>query len=122
MPIRLRRVIILFAVVSTGWWAVANTHNQARPTGLKASFTHKTDIDSTRPTYCRVVSVRLTDTSSGSPTSWRWTFDNDKPSSTEQNPVVDGAGLTSSKLRVTLTIRVGGASSSVTEEIGFPVC
>jgi PKD repeat protein len=119
MPIWLRRLFILLVVVSAaGWWVATNTHRQAPSTGLVASFTFGFQGE-TSPTNCTVNAVRFTDTSSGSPTSWRWTFD-DGQSSTEQNPVWKSNGRGS--LKAKLTVRAGGASSSATQDFQFPVC
>lgn len=66
-------------------------------------------------TYCVNDTVQFTDTSSGQPTSWSWTFQNGNPAtSTAQNPVViyNTAGTFSVSLTATNKIGSNTASKS----------
>ena len=86
----------------------AATAAQAAGADLKAGFAHS-------PRYPTVgEAVRFTDTSKGSPTSWRWDF-GDGTSSTEQNP--SHAFLIRGPKRVVLVVGDGTRSKKATRTV-----
>jgi PKD repeat protein len=85
---------------------------------LVADFTFQVQLDSSGPTFCVPSSVDFTDTSTGGPTAWKWTFD-DGQILTDQNPHRDTVSYGES---VTLTVTRGSATADVTKQLDGPVC
>ncbi len=77
-------------------------------TGLKAAFTYTPSSPAPAQT------VQFTDTSTGSPTSWQWSFD-DGATSTDQNPA--HVFTTAGAYAVTLTVSSASGSKNSTRNI-----
>lgn len=84
------------------------------PTGLVADFEFSVKLDTTRPTFCPSVAVDFTDTSTGGPTTWHWTFP-DGSASDEQHPTYEHGVHTPEE--VTLTVGRGSETDSVTKTV-----
>jgi photosystem II stability/assembly factor-like uncharacterized protein len=89
---------VLYVCGSQGWF-----YRKASPVNAAFSANHTL--------ICQGGSVQFTDQSTGSPTSWNWTFEGGNPAtSTQQNPVVTYP--TSGTFDVTLVASRGGISGS----------
>lgn len=89
---------------------------------LRASFDYRVEYDTPNITSCAARSVRFTDKSVGRPTSWSWSFP-DGTSSQDASPIVspaDGQAFTAGE--VSLTVRRGDDSDSVTERVEVVAC
>jgi PKD domain len=88
---------------------------------LAASFSYEVDLDTTGRTVCTLDGIRFTDTSSGDPTSWRWSF-SDGQTSTDQNPVYEPIAGSPQELTATLEVRRDGTTDTATQTIVLPLC
>ena len=87
---------------------------ESDPSRLVADFEFTVDLDTTRPTFCPSVAVHFTDTSTGDPTTWHWTFP-DGSTSEERHPTYEH-GVDAPE-EVTLTIGRGSETDSVTKAV-----
>lgn len=85
---------------------------------LVASFSASFAQPSTGPTTCPVTAVHFDDRSTGAPTAWQWRFP-DGSRSSERNPTWK---TSLSVAEVTLTVRRGDESDSVTKMISTHSC
>ena len=86
----------------------------ADPTGLVAGFGFSVELDTTLPTFCPSLAVHSTDTSTGDPTTWRWTVP-DGSTSTEQHPTYEHR--VDAPDEVTLIVDRGSETDSVTKAV-----
>lgn len=89
---------------------------------LEASFDYRVEYDTPNVTACIARSVSFEDTSSGAPTSWSWSFP-DGTSSEDASPTVspaDAQAFTAGE--VTLTVRRGDETDTVTDRVEIVAC
>ncbi|HSY75901.1 MAG TPA: PKD domain-containing protein, partial [Bacteroidia bacterium] len=95
------------ATFGRGTWATPHwTPPTVAPTAMFTAYP---------TTYCIHDTVQFTDSSSGQPTSWAWTFQNGNPAtSTVQNPVVVYATAGTYSVSLTATNAIGNSSLTKT--------
>lgn len=118
MFVRVLGVLVLSAVACS-----CSADESADASGLEADFEYSVAYENAGPTSCPARAVHLSDTSVGSPTSWKWNFP-DGSTSTERAPTIapvpgSMSGVVS---EVTLTVSDDDRRDTVTKRIEIPVC